>query len=228
MLIKIQLTMKKILTLIAGIVITGTAMAQSPVTQGNFIIDGYAGIPNWANSLLYNQYDPDQTTGEQSNVSNYKVNGSMLSYGGRFEYMVAENLGIGVDVNYEVSGFNFDYDDAVYDTVSMTYSPVAMNYDYKAKKLRAMFRLNYHFVQNDRVDAYTGFGAGYKNVSRVAYEENKVTNERTEVDGPKALIPVTMRLAIGTRVYFTENIGAMVELGAFGGALLQFGLSAKF
>lgn len=220
--------MKKILTLIAGTFISVSAMAQSPVTQGNFIIDGYAGIPNWANSLLYNQYDETQTDGEQSNVSNYKVNGSMLSYGGRFEYMVAENLGIGADLNYEVSGFNFDYDDEVLDTATMTMNTVAMNYDYKAKKLRAMIRLNYHFVQNDRVDAYAGFAGGYKNVIRVAYEENRTSGERTEVDGPKALIPVTLRLAIGTRVYFTENIGAMVELGAFGGALLQFGISAKF
>ena len=43
-----------------------------------------------------------------------------------------------------------------------------------------------------------------------------------------ALIPVTGRLAIGTKIYFTQNIGAHVELGVFGGGLIQFGLSAKF
>ena len=216
--------MKKILSFIAGIVITGTAMAQSPVAQGNFIIDPYVGIPNWANSILYAKYDEENTDGTQTNVSNYKVNGSMLSYGGRFEYMLDESFGLGLDVNYEESGFNFDYDD--YDSISMTVTKY--NYDYTATKIRGMVRMNKHFVQNDRVDAYFGIGAGYKYVKRQAYEENITSGTRTESGTGKALVPVTFRFAIGTRIYFTENIGANIELGAFGGALLQFGLSAKF
>jgi hypothetical protein len=44
----------------------------------------------------------------------------------------------------------------------------------------------------------------------------------------QALIPISGRLAIGTKIYFTQNIGAHVELGVFGGGLIQFGLSAKF
>lgn len=220
--------MKKILLFIGAVAISGMSMAQMPVQQGNVIIDPYAGIPNWANAIIYNQYDESNTDGSQSNVSNYKVNGSMLSYGGRVEYMVADNMGVGVDVNYEVSGFNFDYDSEVYDSVNMVYVTTPYNYDYTAKKLRVMARLNYHFVQNDRVDAYAGFAGGYKYVNRTGYEENLNTGVRDEVDGPGALVPVALRLAIGTRVYFTNNIGAHIELGAFGGALLQFGLSAKF
>ena len=88
-----------------------------------------------------------------------------------------------------------------------------------------MARLNYHFVQNDRVDVYSGFAGGYKSVDRVT-ETTDPSYDDSELNG--ALIPVSFRLAIGTRVYFTDNIGAMVELGAFGGALFQFGLSAKF
>lgn len=215
--------MKKIFTILA-LVFVGNSFAQTQVEQGNFIIDVYGGIPNWANSLLYNQYD-----GTNTSVSNYKVNGSMLSYGGRFEYLLADNFGVGVDANYEVSGFNYDYLNSVYDETSGNYYDVPYNYDYRAKKLRVMARLNYHFVQNDRLDVYAGFAGGYKNVSREAYELNKATNIRTDASNlPKALIPVSMRLAIGTRIYFTDNIGAMVELGAFGGGLVQFGLSAKF
>ena len=89
-----------------------------------------------------------------------------------------------------------------------------------------MFRLNYHFVQNERVDAYTAFGAGYKNVNRVFTTNDPNDTGGDEVTG--ALIPVAFRLAVGARVYFTNNIGAHVEIGAFGGALLQFGVSAKF
>jgi hypothetical protein len=39
---------------------------------------------------------------------------------------------------------------------------------------------------------------------------------------------VALRIAIGAKVYFTQNIGAHIELGAFGGGLLQAGLSVKF
>jgi hypothetical protein len=214
--------MKRLLTLVGAICFGSALNAQTPVEQGNFIIDAYAGIPNWANAILYNNVEPDEN---QSNVQDYKVNGSMLSYGGRFEYMVADNMGVGADVNYEVSGFNYDYDavtgyDGSGNPIYSTY-----NIDYRAKKLRIMARLNYHFVQNDRVDVYSGFAGGYKSVNRVT-ETTDPSYDDSELNG--ALIPVSFRLAIGTRVYFTDNIGAMVELGAFGGALFQFGLSAKF
>lgn len=213
--------MKKIFTLIgAAILSTSSLNAQIPVEEGNMIIDVYAGIPNWANSMIYNQYD-----GNNTSVSNYKVNGGMLSYGGRFEYMLADNMGIGADVNYEVSGFNYDYISSIYNETTFLYEDRNYNLDYRAKKLRAMVRLNYHFVQNDRVDAYAGFGGGYKNVNRT-YETSDPNYDDSDLMG--ALIPVAFRLAIGTRIYFTDNIGAMIELGAGGGALLQFGLSAKF
>lgn len=210
--------MKKIFTILgAAIFSASTLNAQVPVEQGNFIIDAYAGIPNWANSILYNNVEP--------NAKNYKLNGGLLSYGGRFEYMLADNFGVGVDVNYEVSGFNYDFDTLIYNTTTFEYEPRTYNVDFKAKKLRAMARINYHFVQNERLDAYAGFAGGYKNVNRSLVTDAPNFDD-VSVNG--ALIPVSFRIAVGTRIYFTNNIGAMIELGAGGGALLQFGLSAKF
>lgn len=217
--------MKKLISTLSAIALALTTVAQTPVEQGNIIIDPYIGIPNWANSLLYNQFTGDNA----DNVSNYKTNGSMLSYGLRAEYMVADNFGIGIDGNYEVSGYNYDGTKTVeeYNNTTMQYETKTYNYnyDYAAKKLRVMARLNYHFVQNDRVDAYAGFAGGYKNVNR-AFTTNDPDYVSDELSG--ALVPFTLRLAIGTRVYFTDNIGAHMELGAFGGGLLQFGISAKF
>lgn len=215
--------MKKVLFFIGAFLTLSTStFAQSPVGQGNFIIDPYIGIPNWANSILYNNLETDNT---DSAVVDYHVNGGQLSYGGRFEYMVADNFGVGLDVNYEVSGFGYDYNE--YNPVTFNYD-LPTTYDYKAKKLRAMVRLNYHFVQNDRVDAYTGFAGGYKNVSRTTTRTDNTTGIVTDGVSGEALIPVAIRLAIGARIYFTDNIGVNVELGALGGALLQFGISAKF
>ncbi len=204
-----------------GVISLGTnAMAQLQVEQGDIIIDPYVGVPNWANSILYSQIDE-----ENSGATDYKVNGGIFSYGGRAEYMVADDFGVGVDINYEVSGYNFNDTVFVFDPVSGNTVTTKYNYDYKAKKLRAMFRLNYHFVQNERVDAYTAFGAGYKSVNR-EFTTNDPNGTSDELTG--ALVPVAFRLAVGARVYFTNNIGAHVEIGAFGGALLQFGVSAKF
>jgi hypothetical protein len=218
--------MKKLL-LIAGFSIGLVAM-NAQIMRGNFIIDPYIGVPNWANSLLYGQYD-----GSNTQVSNYKTIGSALSYGGRLEYMIADKVGVGADINYEVSGFSFDYIDYQYDgsgdVIYVNGDPQYTSYTdkYTAKKLRAMFRLNYHFFQSDKVDVYTGFAAGYKSVNR-EFTTTPSNPMSTNDSFNQALIPISGRLAIGTKIYFTQNIGAHVELGVFGGGLIQFGLSAKF
>jgi hypothetical protein len=197
--------------------------------QGNISFDPYIGVPNWANSLLYNQYD-----GSQANIQDYQVVGSMLSYGGRIEYMASDKVGIGADVNYEVSGYSYKFDDYVYDLNDNAQTDANGDYlinqyktTYSAKKLRAMFRLNYHFVQEEKLDMYAGFAGGYKSVKR-ASETNPTTSSYTDANLDGALVPVTLRIAIGAKMYFTQNIGAHVELGAFGGGLLQAGLSVKF
>jgi hypothetical protein len=219
--------MKKLL-LIAGFSIGLVAM-NAQIMRGDFMIDPYIGVPNWANSLLYSQYD-----GTNMDVTNYQTIGSALSYGGRLEYMIADKVGVGADINYEVSGYSYDYVDYQYDASgAVIYDANGIEQyrtytdEYTAKKLRAMFRLNFHFFQSDRVDVYSGFAAGYKSVNREftttpsnAYSSNESFN--------KALVPVTARLAIGSKIYFTQNIGAHVELGVFGGGLIQFGVSAKF
>ena len=209
--------MKKILTIITAALLSSTLNAQSPVTTGNVIIDPYIGFPQ-----------SNTTRTEPTGAVNYKLNGGLLSFGGRAEYMIAENFGVGIDVNYVKSGSNYDLNDTLYSFNTQMYdSLVSYNWDYTAQKTRIMARLNYHFVQNDRVDAYVGFGAGYKFAKR-AWTIEDPNGSSDGLDQDKALIPIAVRVAVGTRIYFTENIGAMLELGVGGGGILQFGLSAKF
>ena len=88
-----------------------------------------------------------------------------------------------------------------------------------------MARLNYHFVQTDVVDAYLGFGAGYK------HKTNKfetLDENASEYDFGVSLIPVSLRLAIGARFFFTDFIGINMEMGLGGGPLLSGGVSLKF
>ena len=219
--------MKKIYVLVFALL--GWVNVNAQMMQGNFSIDPYIGVPNWANSILWNQYDGNDPT-----VQNYEVVGSMLSYGGRFEYMMSDNVGIGADVNYEVSGYRYDFTDYAYDAAGNIQYDANNNAllttytnQYTAKKFRAMFRLNYHFVQSEKVDMYSAFAGGYKNTNR-AVETNPTNPNFQDANANGSLIPVSMRLAVGAKIFFTENIGAHVELGAFGGGLLQAGLSVKF
>lgn len=204
--------MKRVITLftmslLATVGINNSATAQ--VSQGNFIIDPYIGFPTM-----------NLWVGTASTETDFATVGPPVSFGGRAEFMVADNFGVGVDVNYAISGFQYREENYYYNPSTDTYS--SAQYKYTAKKLRAMLRLNYHFVQTDQLDAYVGFGAGYRNVNR------SVTYDGVEdYDTNVTLIPMSLRIAVGGRYYFTENIGAMLELGTSGGSAIQFGLSIK-
>ena len=188
--------MKKIYVLVFALL--GGVSAKAQMGQGNISIDPYIGVPNWANSLLYNQYE-----GNETNVQDYKVVGSMLSYGGRFEYMASDRVGVGADVNYEVSGYSFKFDDYVYDANGNMLTDANGDYlitqyqtTYSAKKLRAMFRLNYHFGQEEKIDMYAGFAGGYKSVNR-SVETNPTTSSYTDAKLIGALLRVYVIVGMG-------------------------------
>ncbi len=117
--------MKKILLFIGVVALGSSAMAQTQVTEGNVMIDAYIGVPNWANSILYN--DAAFVDGTTNQISDYKVNGGQLSYGVRAEYMLSDDFGMGLDINYEVSGFNFNGTSQIYDTTTMSYVTAKYN-----------------------------------------------------------------------------------------------------
>jgi hypothetical protein len=217
--------MKKILIALGVAFVSSTSFAQTPTQQGNIIIDPYVGF------MQSNILRDEISTFGGNPVSNWRLNGGQMGYGGRLEYMLADNFGIGVDVNYVKSGSNYDItrSDSVWNGATSMYDVTTntYNYDYTSVRLRAMLRMNYHFVQNERVDAYTGFALGYKHANRVwTVEDPNANEEDLSLEG--ALIPLAIRLALGTRIYFTDNIGMMIELGAGGGTPIQVGLSAKF
>ena len=73
---------KKILLFSLGLMISTITIAQTPVMTGNILFDPYFGIPT--GNILWNNGSGD----------NYKVNGGQFAYGGRLEYMIADDLGI--------------------------------------------------------------------------------------------------------------------------------------
>ncbi|XOV67719.1 MAG: outer membrane beta-barrel protein [Fluviicola sp.] len=213
--------MKKIFMLFGATLALSTASyAQTMTEAGNLIVDPYIG------TMQSNILRSEPSLGEGQTISNYRLNGGQFGYGLRAEYMLADNFGLGVDFNYVKSGSNYDVTQEEYDTTSMTNVMRTYNYDYTSVRIRAMLRMNYHFVQTDNVDAYTGFAVGYKHANREwTVEDPNANTDGLEQD--RALIPMAIRLSLGTRIYFTDNIGMMIEIGAGGGTPLQLGLSVK-
>lgn len=216
--------MKKFITLLVAIVaLSGTmkCLAQANYT-GNIIIDPYYGFPNFGKSFASNF--------ESSNSSDFKVKG-LGPLGLRAEYMVADRMGVGVDVIY--NSYDLQYKntqtDSVYDgnTDTWTANSTTTNNEYKMQRLRVQLRFNYHFeVSNPMLDAYFGVGAGSNNRYRKAYENGVEVNDETDL-GNFTLLPVSFRICTGMRYYFSQNIGINAELG-LGGPFISAGISARF
>lgn len=198
-----------------GILFGAQFSATAQVEQGSFIIDPYVGAPT--GNMWWNNFE---------NEDNFKTVGGPIGYGGRLEYMVADNFGVGLDVNYVKTGYEYTstcLGCGAYDSTSMTYADVTETIGYEAKKLRIMVRMNYHFVQTEALDVYAALGVGYANKDRTFYLDG-------EVDGDASIptiIPIATRFALGMRYYFAPYIGVNFELGAGGGQIAQLGVSVK-
>ena len=207
--------MKK-LTILTGILCMSAASLFGQTTKGNVIVDVYGGAPNWGN-VLFKALQSDSATN-----SGFKTNGGALSYGARVEYMMADNFGLGIDANYEVSGFGFNYQKQDQSSGAI----LTHRFDYTATKIRAMVRMNYHFAQTELVDAYLGVGAGYRNVTRKTVDSGSYDSGNLNLGS--GINPIAFRVAVGSRFYFTDMLGGMLEFGIGGGGIIQFGVSAKF
>ena len=226
--------MKKLLLIAGfGFIVSSSLFAQA-VQQGSIITDLYIGGPNMKNINTYNDADLSFVdalvpfTTSQMIDGSFKTLGGPLSYGGRVEYLLSDKFGIGADVNYMKSGFEAQVADSLYNSQTMQYDSVSIYNVGKTKATtRAMVRLTYHFIQNDKVDAYSAFAGGLKMVNRQIVNDSPYGNDDALL-GEDALVPISLRIAVGTRIYFTENIGMNIELGLLGGSILQGGISVKF
>lgn len=205
--------MKRVITVVAlaGLSLFGfNNKAVAQVEQGNIIVDLYYGYPNFGKKLA----DGVNTASSEIDVSGIGPAGL------RVEYLLADNFGLGIDFIYNSTNLSFTADSL------NTSGDVVATYNVKttAQRIRVMLRANYHFVQTDAMDAYVGFGAGTNN-RFWAVKTDFPNYDDESISG--TLLPVSARICLGTRFYFTENIGANVELG-LGGPLISAGLSLKF
>ncbi|MFN8397854.1 MAG: outer membrane beta-barrel protein [Bacteroidia bacterium] len=202
------------LFLFVGVLATGlgTKVRAQAVEQGDFIIDGYYGFPNLMTGIL-------RTIAVNTNTDLFDLKVTSLGpFGGRLSYMATENIGVGLDVYYAKSAFEYS------DTLI---SGNGTRYYYRLSNPRPRFlaRVDYHFNIADKVDMYAGAGIGYSG-SRYILDTND-PNFIIDRYSTRTLVPVAYRLAFGTKFYFVKFLGAGVEI-AMGGPLVTVGLSGKF
>lgn len=187
--------------------LTFTKASGQAMEEGNFGVNIYYGFPNFFNALIKNYADPDADAEAKS----------MGPIGGNFEYMVSDKFGIGMEVNYSTVSIEWRDTDSTTGVSTFTHK-VSLN------RTRIMPRFNIHFGSSENFDGYFGVAAGYL-MTKYKYETNDPNGQDDEAPG---LFPFAMRVALGGRYYFSDNIGLHVELGLGGGALVHGGLSFKF
>ena len=199
---------KLILPLLAlTMMLAPTKTNAQALEQGNVIIDAYYGFPNLYSTVFEAAYESSNSTG--------LTLGSQGPLGIRAEYLITDKVGFGIDLGMNSS--------------SISYSEADINnniYDYKftTRKIGAIFTFNYHFVENDILDAYFVVGGGYGNRTfKFTSTDPNYIEESVE-----SVIPISYKIGVGMRFFFTENIGANLALGLGQGGLVNAGISAKF
>jgi len=200
-------------TLMSFVFTNSSVSKAQAVEKGDIIIDGYYGWPNLWSGILKAFYVTDLGTGE----SNVEVK-SFGPAGGRFEYMVTEQFGIGLDVSYANSAITWG--DSVLN--SETWLNEYETYKVSVPRFRIVPRFNYHFEQSEKIDLYGVFGIGYNGIS-YKFETSDDFWDHIEA---KNLVPISYRLAVGVRFFMSDNIGINFEAG-IGGPLLTGGISVK-
>lgn len=197
----------------ASLFVTAPVAKAQAVEQGNFMIEGYYGFPNLMTSLL--RTVAKATTDDP----NLKI-GGLGPLGGRVQYMLSDEIGLGIDFYYANSSVS--YTDQTTDTNG---NPVSYTYKLTSSRPRFLLRMDYHIEASDKIDPYAAVGLGYS-ASKYTVETN---DPYVDIDSYslRKLIPVAFRVAFGAKFYFVKFLGVGAEVG-LGGPLFTGGVTAKF
>jgi hypothetical protein len=190
--------------------------------RGKFIIEPNVGIPNAGNFILYsaNKFDSDDVLHKTTNTS------APLQIGIRLEYMLTARMGMSFETNYEKSGFKTETKEILFDPFTGHNKEGVNVTEWSQEKTRFLARFHYHFFQSKYLDIYSGMGIG-----ATYLEEKNPKNQIDEYDTPlfpvlildRSTNPLSMRICMGTRIFFTKKIGMLFELGLGAGSIFNLG-----
>ena len=176
--------------------------------KGDFVVDVFYGGPNLWSGILTSFY---------TNFNTIDIGLHVIGpIGARGEYMLTDQIGLGLDLIYASNSIAWSEEDF--------FTPGGyLNYKLSVTRMRITPRLNYHFSTYDDFDFYAVAGAGYKHTQYVFDIDDPYYNGQNAT----AILPVSIRLAIGARYFITEKAGIAAEIG-IGSALATFGATFKF
>lgn len=143
-------------------------------------------------------------------VNSYYNNG--IPIGVSFEKGISDVISVGADFNYLSSNYDLGY-----------------GYNLKFTAMYFGARASYHFneiigIDNEKLDFYGGATLGYRNFSWSDNTNGALTSELGSSYGSGAYLGAF----IGGKYYFTDKIGALLELGAIGSTNARIGVAFKF
>lgn len=185
-----------------------TSQAQA-VKKGDMTIGGFYGSPSIGTLLL--KVFISSTNAEFGNSVDFSYLGPL---GGKFEYFVTDDFGIGLEASYSTLSIKLNEGNR-FDTYSLT-------------KIRVMPRFTYHMSYGDNLDFFLAGGMGYR-TSELGFKSTLIT-EVIDLEIEEALtnvLPLSLRLAFGGSFFMTENLALTGELGFGGGYLFMGGITFK-
>ncbi|MDF2448278.1 MAG: hypothetical protein K0R26_782 [Bacteroidota bacterium] len=192
--------------------------SEKCVGKGKFIIDAYYGYPYMVGKYIKNIVS-------ESGAGNIEVS-NLNHLGGKFEYMVNDVIGLGMDYTYASVTAKYTETHSVFNYATNQYEDQNNVYTLGLSKQRMLAKINIHFATSKYLDPYATGGIGYKQ-TRVYSSNINDQKEVYDVSQTLNILPVAFRLGIGMRYYFIKNVGVAIEAG-LGGPAVQFGISAKF
>lgn len=196
--------MKKFtIILLASLLLIGinSKVFSQSIKTGDMTIDVYYGYPYLWGALVKNAY---RDASSPDSISVFNLN----HVGARFEYMVNDKVGLGVEYSYALVRVKFP-------------GTGGRTYEAGLKKNRILAKMNVHFANSDNFDPYFCVGAGYSMINLYS------TDPADNTDVNLSSVPVAFRLGLGFRYFFNDNFGLNAEVG-LGGPLMQAGLTFKF
>lgn len=167
------------------------------VNRYDIIVDGFYGYPYLFGILV------EKVLSDSLGITGAR---NYNHFGGKVEYMLWSHIGLGLEYTYALLAVDYQASNAKYYTIGVS-------------RKRILAKFNYHFATTKKWDPYLTAGVGYSN-TQVFTTEPGIKSETVNK------IPISSRIGIGLRYFFTERFGINTEVG-FGGPLMQAGFSFK-
>lgn len=147
-------------------------------------------------------------------VNSYYDNGIPL--GVSYEKGISDAFSIGVDFNYLSSKYDFGNEEIFGNGFDLKFTSLYIG-------ARASYHLNEIFgIYNSRIDTYAGGTLGYRSFSWTDSD-----NDSADLLGKNYGSGIYLGGLVGAKYYFTDQIGAFIELGATGSSNARVGIAFK-